>query len=152
VPDPTFDPRFDPAFQRGYEPEVHAPKAPRTRPKVEPIGDPPAATEPQAPELAAEEVTPQEQAPLRRGVNPYIVVLWAVGVVFAVAGVVLFVLVIFQSFSSDSSGTQPDLAVQSFRSFGYLFAAPLLTVGLATIAGVIVFSAARVSRRSRAQL
>jgi hypothetical protein len=144
---PTFDPRFDPAFQRGYEPPPSAPAVlPAAAPAVpealaEYINEPPTVeTEPEPSEVIA---TAENLDPVRRGVNPYVVVLWVLGILFAVGGVV-FLLVSFTLVYSGSA-TSPSQAamLQAIYTFGTVFGVPLSTVGLATIVGLVFFSAWR---------
>lgn len=152
--EPTFDPRFDPAFQRGYEPQAHAPKVPRIRPGTEPIGEPPAAIEPEAPqgtissESSAAKVDVDVLGPIRKRVNPYLVTLWVVAVLFVLGGTALLLASYLLLFTSYTSGPAQAAAAQALYVFGSTFGAPLITVGLATAAGLIFFFAWRSRSRT----
>lgn len=136
----TFDPRFDPAFQRGYVPPVAAaaPAAPAVPAPADSVGEPPVDSDPRQ----EEKIAPALAA--RRGVNPYVVVLWVVGVVFAVGGTALLFGSYFMMYTHSFGGpSQSNATAQVLFAFGSAFGVPLITVGLATIAGVIFFSAWR---------
>jgi hypothetical protein len=144
-----FDPRFDPAFQRGYKP----PAKPQTVPSipVDSIGEPPVAPDPEMSEGAAtEDGVPEDAATEataivgRRGVNPYVVILWLIGVVFAVGGTaLLFWSYLLLMTSYTTTGPAQAATAQALYVYGSVFGVPLITVGLATIAGLIFFSAWR---------
>ncbi|WP_349898936.1 hypothetical protein [Parafrigoribacterium soli] len=148
--EPTFDPRFDPAFQRGYEPSLHAQKAPRSRPRVDPIGEPPASPEVVQAEEPSVEIPLAEPPQLRRGINPYVVVLWVIGVVFTLGGPALSFSAYFFMVGGFSAGLVQSQGLQLLFAYGSAIGIPMFTVGLATIAGVIFFSAWRSwQRRNR---
>jgi hypothetical protein len=144
---PTFDPRFDPAFQRGYVPSVHAPRAPSARvsPPEKTIDPPPSVSEvpPSAEPRVDESVESATVAvvPINRGINPYIVALWIGGVVFVLGGAALIFVANLRAFTANSGGPADAAGAQAFYVLGTTFGTPLVTVGLATIAGLVFFAA-----------
>lgn len=153
-----FDPRFDPAFQRGYVPPARPHRTPPIPRPEEVVGAPP-SVEPQQPEAAhptehgqtlPESQPPQElqgDAPvgavpaIRRGINPYVILLWVVGVVFVLGGVALLFVGFLAVFASGSAGPAQAASAQALYVFGSTFGVPLVTVGLITIVGLILLSA-----------
>ncbi|MEO7123118.1 MAG: hypothetical protein ABI400_08400 [Lacisediminihabitans sp.] len=143
----AFDPRFDPAFQRGYEPSAQAPAKRPSSPELRPeelVGPPPpAGPKPDGesrlidPVQSAADDAPEE----RQGINPYVVVLWVVGVVFALGGAGLLFVGYLTFSASGSIGPAEIASLQALYALANTFGAPLITVGLATIAGLFFFSA-----------
>ena len=136
----SFDPRFDPAFQRGYVPPTQPPAQTRARTQDEPIGEPPVPGTDSEP---SETITAAQSPRLPQRVNPYVVVLWVIGVVFAVGGAALLFVSFFLVYSSFAPGPSQAATLQAIYTFGSVFGVPLITVGLATIAGLIFLSAWR---------
>jgi hypothetical protein len=164
-----FDSRFDPAFQRGYVPPakpqrtpsaarpadgVHSPSADSVPPpdgEPQQIREPQSPTEPQAQPGSPPPQEPQRDVPteattdlrlaVRRGINPYIVILWIVGVVFSLGGATLLFAGHLQAFTALSAGPAASASAQGLYVLGTTFGGPLITVGLATIAGLIFFLA-----------
>jgi hypothetical protein len=128
-----FDSRYDAVFQRGFEPAALPPRIevvdasdpPAVHQMVEqlPEADPPAV-------VNSAEVTPH-------GINPYFVALWVIAVAFVVLGAWLYFSTLLISFS----GAQD--ASRLFALLGYVFGGPLVTIGLATIVGLVFVKAAR---------
>ena len=160
-----FDPRYSPAFQPGYDPRVHR-ETPRSAPlRDEPVRDWPesrrdapgaaremleirddlsifalpeeSATEPD--EVAVEEVEP---APWWRRINPWFIALWAIGVVFILAGVRLV-----SSVEALSRGPQGfgdgGFFVSMLIQMSWIGVPILIGLGLATITSTVVIMAAR---------
>lgn len=163
----TFDPRFDPAFQRGYVPPVQdAPVPPEVR-DAELIASLPTGTAalffgssgtdgvgPGSATAASDTAQADAEpgitvaAEVRRGANPYVVILWVVGVVFAVGGAALLFGSYLWMLSIVPTGLVQGTAAQAMYVFGTVFGVPAVTVGLATIAGLVFFSAWRSSQRN----
>jgi hypothetical protein len=134
----TFDPRFDPAFQRGYVPPVKPPVFPPAPLPVDSVGEAPAGADPRSSGIADAQVVAE-----RRRVNPYVVILWVVGVVFVVGGTGLLFASYFQLLASYSAGPSQNTGAQTLYVFGSTFGVPMVTVGLATVAGLVFLSAWR---------
>lgn len=148
---PEIDPRFDPIFQRGYVSSDRTPAVPQvsgTRPP-ELVGLPPVVDVPRPEKLQPEKlhaITPDDYSadavgPQPRGINPYIVSLWIIGVVLAVGGTALLFVGFLGLFTGFSGSSERNQNLQFLYILGNTFAAPLITVGLATIAGLIFISA-----------
>ncbi|MDQ1574980.1 MAG: hypothetical protein QOH55_130 [Microbacteriaceae bacterium] len=73
--------------------------------------------------------------------NPYIVALWIVGVGSVVLGLVLYILSATSGLATSSAST--DQFQMLIFQLGWVFATPLVTVGLLTIVGLLFLSAAR---------
>lgn len=140
-----FDPRFDPAFQRGYKPPAKPQAAPSIPLQVDSVGEPPVAPAPELLEDVAIEAAVPESVVLvgRRRINPYVVILWVVGVVFVLGGVALLFMSYFLLFTNSIAAPSQNAAAQTLYVFGTVFGVPLVTVGLVTLAGLIFFSAWR---------
>lgn len=124
--DGRLDERFDPVFQRGHEDDAIA-FAPHPRPAGDrPAGDVPAPA-------------PGSAAPGLRG-NPWVIVLWAIAILFPVGGLGM-------TWYSEQAAATPDVGspVTYYVLPAVLGAvAPLvLGVGLATLAGVVFLHAVR---------
>jgi hypothetical protein len=76
--------------------------------------------------------------------NPYVLALWIIGAGSIVLGVVLYLLSATMSTNS-GGGDQFQMALYQL---GWVFATPLVTIGLATIVGLLFLSAVR-SLRAR---
>jgi hypothetical protein len=142
--DSDFDPRFDPAFQPGYDPSKHAPAAPR-RPK-EPRRQvqqqdeyiPPPTDEPVRPAITSLHDGP----PVRRVVNPLVIVLWALSALFVVMGIYGLQLIGERVTALGANGSFGSADYYLLQA--YTFGAPLLIVlGLATATGTVFLLAAR---------
>lgn len=73
--------------------------------------------------------------------NPYVVALWIIGVGSVVLGLVLYILSATSGLAT-SSASNDQFQMLIFQ-LGWVFATPLVTVGLATIVGLLFLSAAR---------
>ncbi|WP_349903590.1 hypothetical protein [Parafrigoribacterium humi] len=145
---PTFDPRFDPAFQRGYVPPAVAPVIPAAPIPTVSIDEPDADDgEPDATAESQQEEAIAPEFAQRRGINPYLVILWVVGVILLLGGAVLLFVSYLQLLAGYSTGPSQSSAAQILYLFGNVFGVPAITVGLITIVGLIFFSAWRSSRR-----
>ncbi|MHC5794735.1 hypothetical protein ACVXZ4_01105 [Lacisediminihabitans sp. FW035] len=141
---PSIDPRYRPEFQRGYTGGA-APRPIVPAPRVdEPtqVGMPPAAAidleaAADAPSVHADQVT--------RRRNPYVFTIPVVALGFIVLGswllVTQFVWSYSGAFGSDNSVERRFTGVLS-----YVFSAPLVTVGLATLVGYVFWLAVRRQR------
>jgi hypothetical protein len=142
---PAFDPRFDPAFQRGYEPPVREnPPAPQPEAVVEV----PASAAPLEVEESGQELQPDAPVntattlpAVRRGINPYVVILWVIGVIFALGGAALLFAGFLGLYAGGVAGPAQAMSAQILYAFGTTFGVPLVTVGLITIVGLIFVSA-----------
>lgn len=161
---PELDPRFHPAFQRGYEPDppspaVHPADAVDSAAIVSlpqwaevpppPVGPPTDKAPPEGEQKPAihAEVGGTAATANRRGINPYIALLWVVGVVLAVGGAALLFFGFVGVFTSYSNVSSEGPRAQVPYVLGTTFGTPLVSVGLATIAGLIFFSAWQTWRR-----
>ena len=151
---PEFDPRHDARFQRGYQAGDAA------RPPARPlIGAPPANPAARAaapfedlvvgPDEALDDLDTlafdgdafQDELESSRW-NPFIVLLWVVGVVFSVAAVTLQAQAATFSFSGYSyNGTGPLPFGMLIQQLSYSIAPSVLTVGLVTLAGLLFWHA-----------
>ncbi|WP_431279112.1 hypothetical protein [Leifsonia poae] len=73
--------------------------------------------------------------------NPYFLALWILGGGFIVLGIVLYAVSVYTSYTSSS--TELDLTTLVFSQIGWMLAAPLVSVGLATIVALVLLSALR---------
>jgi hypothetical protein len=165
-----FDPRYDPSFQRGYQPQpgeraqtrvrAVAPDSAYRRPssllqrpaetddddlppadvRAALVREPEAALEP-APTAPAYVVGTGTLARLdvspRR--NPLILALWIVGGGFVVLGIVLYCISVTSSYSGPTPSS--DVGSLVFAQLGWMLAGPLITVGLATLVGLLFLNA-----------
>jgi hypothetical protein len=174
--DSSIDPRFDPAFQRGYRPEpdivttaqqppVRMPavlrpasgireNAPAERASedasVEPPGgaEPTADGEPQGTEPSPDDETPNVQLRPPRA-NPYLTALWIIGIGFVVVGIAtqFWARTTIMSFSyQPGGGTSVDAVLLNLT---YSVGVPMITMGLATIVGLLFLLAVRHGGRPR---
>jgi hypothetical protein len=143
---PSIDPRYRPEFQRGYRGELRPIVAPPQLPDI-----PVAAVEGKATiepvvigsteERPTEERTIGEHDPSAalHHWNPWMTAIF----IFGIAGMALGGwLVVQQALGAYASQSESD-PNRFFQIFSYIFAAPLVTVGLATMVGLIFFRAAR---------
>jgi hypothetical protein len=142
--DSDFDPRFDPAFQPGYDPSKHAPaaqhrpKEPRRQVQQQDEYIPPPAEEPARSPIASF----AEKPPVRRAVNPLVVLLWALSALFVVVGVYGLQLIGERVTALGANGSFGSADYYLLQA--YTFGAPLLIVlGLATATGTVFLLAAR---------
>jgi hypothetical protein len=161
---PAFDPRHDPRFQRGYRPGDALPDrglpvasvAPSTpAAPVAPAG--PTADQAGADTDAADhfdtllfdgDTFADEPEPSRW--NPFIALLWLIGVVLPTGGIALqwqAVNNMFGSSSYDGTGDAPMSVV--IQQFSYLVAPSLITAGLFVLAGLLFWHAAAWRARRR---
>jgi hypothetical protein len=157
----SIDPRYDPVFQRGYRgdstrrfkrgrpltsaPAVFSP-APRVEPEPASRVYPSAAAAGPAMEPAGEtndqdDGVENAKAPTipPRTANPYVAALWVIGIVFTVGGAILQLAPQLSpsqgSFSvSEGQGLPVELVL---RNLAYAVSTPMITVGMATIVGLI---------------
>ena len=158
-----FDPRFSPAFQPGYDPRVHREEPPSAPLREEPRRDWNDPRSPQRPEQVirpafdlaefglvepveaeaeVDDLASVEPPPWWHRFNPWLVVLWALGIAFMGGGWYLAQLL------ADGSLVSIDGAQWSqFASFVYqtvMLGTPMLVVlGLATLTSTVVILAAR---------
>lgn len=163
------DPRYDPIFQRGYAEDsgrsgmppttaravTQAPRAQQT--SGESRGDLPgeaasplppvtADTSPERPVVTTEIFGEHPKPSHRRGApNPFIVLLWVIGVGLTALGIGFAYKFFLNQFSYPRE--QQDLILQQLA---WAFSPPAVTVGLAIIAGLLFWHAAS-WRRARAQ-
>ncbi|MBB5632982.1 hypothetical protein BKA04_001205 [Cryobacterium mesophilum] len=153
-----FDPRFSPAFQPGYDPRVHREEPPRgplrEESAIPSTGIAPGVPDFAVPEPEVEPVTgPASVAPaVAEGetharawwqrLNPWIIVLWALGVVFIAAGIGFLFLVAEWQRTSGFGGVDGYLV--SLLAQLTFFGSPMLVVlGLATLTSTVVILAFR---------
>lgn len=163
-----IDPRYDPAFQRGYRGEVR--RSLQARPgRGEPASTPPPSKITHAPAPAIPKVDRSEPEPGDAIVdddssvddsniddahadvhlmppprmNPYVVALWVIGIALSVGGVVL-------QWWAQMSQVSGAFSVQNgvplrvlLISLANTVTGPMITVGLATIVGLIFMLAVR---------
>jgi hypothetical protein len=116
--------------------------------KVEPPepADDPGLEQPTAEDWGDEGArSPLATAALSR--NRYVLALWIIGAGSIVLGVVLYLLSATMSMSTSGSGGGDQFQMALYQ-LGWVFATPLVTVGLATIVGLLFLSAVR-SLRAR---
>ena len=144
---PEFDPRHDARFQRGYQPGDAA--RPPARPGL--IGAPPAtpATAAAGPGDAVDdfdtvafdgEAFTDELESSRW--NPFITLLWVIGVVLPAGGMLLqwqAVGGMFRSTSYSGNGEPPVSVV--LQQFSYLVAPPLISGGIVILGGLLFWHA-----------
>ncbi|WP_104162973.1 hypothetical protein [Cryobacterium sp. N22] len=149
---PAFDPRHDARFQRGYQPgdASRPPARPPARPGL--IGKPPAnpaATAAAGADDALDDLdtlafdgdTFQDELEGPRW-NPFIVLLWVLGVVFTVAAVTLQAQAATYSFAGYSyNGNGPLPFGMLIQQLSYSIAPSVLTVGVATLSGLLFWHA-----------
>lgn len=152
-----FDPRFSPAFQPGYDPRVHR-EAPPAAPLREeprrgwteagrdlpeereefPIFAIPESAGTEAEEATLEEVEP---APWWRRFNPWLVLLWVIGVAFILGGI-WFVSAIEGWSRTQQTGFDSYLMSLIYQ-MSWLGVPLLIVLGLATLTSTVVILAAR---------
>ncbi|MBX0301688.1 hypothetical protein K2F54_17095 [Cryobacterium sp. 1639] len=157
---PTFDPRHDPRFQRGYRPGDALPdrgtpaaSATPTTPAA-PVADQPVTnTDVDATDdfdtLLFDGDTFADEPESSRW-NPFITLLWVLGVVLPTGGITLqwqAVNNMFGSSSYDGTGDAPMSVVM--QQFSYLVAPSLITAGLFILAGLLFWHAAAWRARRR---
>ncbi|MEO8907517.1 MAG: hypothetical protein ABI310_05505 [Microbacteriaceae bacterium] len=155
----TLDPRYDPAFQRGYSGGKgrSASPVPVARPAVyESAADESAADESAAGASAADEfaggppalvpadevAAPDSQHGAPRS-NPYLTALWILGIAFIAIGIGAQ---FWAQNSTAGSGYDPAHGtplVGVLASLAYSLGGPLITVGLATVVGLLFLAAVR---------
>lgn len=160
-----FDPRFSPAFQPGYDPRVHREEPPSAPLREEPRRDWNDLRSPQRPEpvarpafdlaefglgelgeeveMESDEDASAEPLPWRRRFNPWLVVLWVLGVAFILAGFWL-IDIAARGFQSGEPMGGADSYLMSLLSQMVFFGSPMLVaLGLATLTSTVVILAAR---------
>lgn len=152
----NVDPRFDPIFQRGYNGGAgERPVVREQAPEVRPVAAEPAETEPDAPRAPAAtagravitaEVVGGDPAPARRSLvpNPFIVILWLIGVGLTAGGVWLAL----RFFAEQYSGPMNE-EMMVLQQLTWALTPAGVTVGLAIIAGLLFWHAAGWQRSRR---
>ncbi len=157
---PRFDPRFNPAFQPGYDPGAHAPAPVRRQtPSASPterVAEPPIRVSapreehPVTASAAAASAAPavEEAVPTVAGrLNPVIVAIWVLSVVFVVGGV--YGLRFIDQRVADLSTAGGFGNSDYYLLQAYATGAPMLIVlGLASFTATLFFYAARWRRRA----
>jgi hypothetical protein len=92
-------------------------------------------------EWGDDDATGDTRVPAAPSRNPYILTLWIVGIGFVVLGLALYVVSTMSGLSPSSSGDDPFQIL--LHQLGWVFATPLVTVGLATIIGLLFMAATR---------
>ena len=170
--DKNIDPRFDPAFQRGFEGTVETTRRRPTvgTPSVLPAGQTPqpprptqtsavpaAATRPALPDYAQrttagdrpsptddfDALAESEPEPVRRRVNPFVIALVVIAVVFIGLGLwgAQFANTVYQS---DTLSTSISYVTVLLTISG---SAVSIGLGVATLVGIVFLYAARYGRR-----
>ncbi len=147
---PRFDPRFDPAYQPGYDPKTDGRPDQREQPRTsEPRihetetpqigGFAPSAASPEIRDVALETAA-------SRRINPFLIAIWVVSVLFIAAGLALLTYIgdRLNALNTSGGGASTDYYLLNSYSTG----APLLVVlGLATATGSLFLLANRYARR-----
>jgi len=173
---PAFDPRHDAIYQRGYQAgdsqaaqpgaaQAGTSRGSAVRGSAARIGDPPAgpgtpAAAASAGTGAADEIGDLDPLGFDSDVfhdelertrwNPFIALLWVLGVVLPTGGITLqwqAVNNMFGSSSSDGTGDAPMSVV--LQQFSYLVAPSVITGGLFILAGLLFWHAAAWRARRR---
>lgn len=163
-----IDPRYDPVFQRGYRgataeapaprrppPDIAGPTAREPAAKV-PIVRQPAASvvpagvadidddtqsNPDADGVEGDAASPDDILPPLRA-NPYVYALGIMGILFVVAGIGVEVVISSVTFSRNGfESTSVSFLIA--QNVGYMLTGPLITVGLAILAGLVFFAGSR---------
>ena len=156
---PEFDPRHDARFQRGYQPGDAA--RPAARPAVRPglIGAPPADPVARAAAPFEDLVAGADDAPDDFDTlafdgdpfhdelesprwNPFIVLLWVLGVVLPAGGMLLQWQAVGGMFgnTSYSGNGEPPVSIV-LQQFSYLVAPPLISGGIVILGGLLFWHA-----------
>jgi hypothetical protein len=158
---PAFDPRHDARFQRGYAPGAGAPAPAGPRlvgGPAAPVVSPAIAAADGDPDVEANsfddlafdtEVFQDELEPSRW--NPFIALLWAIGLLLLGGALTLQWQAVSSMFSNASySGTGQVPLEMQLQQLSYMASPSLLTSGLIVIAGLLFWhaSAWRVRRRA----
>jgi hypothetical protein len=161
-----FDPRFDPAFQRGYDGPVQPSvrRRPRADSPPEPIGLPPQYSAVERPVLGdplndllrrddaerAESRAPREYSDNQddddiapRGRNPFLIILAMVGVLLILGSVALLMNMDQIMQQANQNNPQPNYNLMLVVQLGTPM---LITLGLATLIGVLFVFAVRWKR------
>jgi hypothetical protein len=155
----SFDPRFNPAFQRGFDASAERVRRANVTPSLSAedvmygrSARPDFAAPPPPPEEEAEDqVTPPVEVPSlgfpRGRHNPFVWMLWLLGIVLAGGGMALLLgptrVMLFSN-----TGTQDQSTIALLQTF-YVIAPVLITVGLGTISGLLFWHAAAWKHRQR---
>ena len=130
---PAFDPRHDAIYQRGYRPGDNRPS------NQAPADSYPAEPADEADALLAEVLTVEPEPSSR---NPFIGVLWVLGVFFFAAGVLLQYIAVGRinaNYSFSGNGPLPlELVIQQMS---YSVSPPLMIAGLLIVAGLLFWHA-----------
>ena len=79
--------------------------------------------------------------------NPYMLALWIVGAALVVLGVVVYAVAANTSYTNNYSGSGSDVATQVFIQIGWVLAGPMITIGFATLIGLLFLTALAGRRR-----
>jgi hypothetical protein len=71
--------------------------------------------------------------------NPFVLALWLVGAGCVVLGILLYCVSVVSSYNGPTPST--DVGALVFAQLGWMFAGPLITVGLLTLVGLLFLSA-----------
>ena len=159
-----FDPRFSPEFQPGYDPHAQRREPPTAplrdetsggwddgsvdSPSINPGADSYAANRPGADlpvpadssGLVDEPDATDEPAAWRQRTNPWIIVLWVLGVVFIAGGIATIYVVAGMSSTFSANGF-PGFPESLFYQMALSGAPMLIVLGLATVtASIVVFA------------
>jgi hypothetical protein len=165
----NIDPRYDPAFQRGYQgapvatsvapapiTQEHAAPAsvspgPVTSVPTAPAGDLDGATQTHPDADASDNtVPPLRDTPPPLRTNPYIYALGIMGVVFVVGGIGIELWTSYSSMSASGGYEGTPVSTMIAQNVAYVVTGPLITVGLAILAGLLFFAGVRWrSRRTK---
>ncbi|KQV06481.1 hypothetical protein [Leifsonia sp. Root112D2] len=168
-----IDPRYDPAFQRGYQgPAAEDPRRRGAASEpAGPSEQAPAAAVPMTQDPVAREahssVPPRSEtdldlddagtdacgteiaaAPLRDGrpplrTNPYAYALGVMGVLFVIGGIGIEGTTTYSSLSGQNGFSAPGVSSMIMQNVSYVLAGPLITVGLAILAGLVFLAGSR---------
>jgi hypothetical protein len=150
--DARFDPKHDARYQRGYEPGAPADAdtaalterfAPTT--ESQPTASLGSTETGSVPEPGAVELLDQFEPR-----NPFIIALWFIGPSLFIGGLTLQVQVFLDSFFRNNSGIMQDDAPFDIiqQEIAFILAPTMTTTGLATMVGLLFFSALRWRARS----
>jgi hypothetical protein len=154
-----FDPRFNPAFQRGFDASAERARRANQTPSLSaedvvygrsPRLEVPAPPPPPASEHAqdASDSAPEDEEAAARGRNPYLLALWALGVIFVVGPLALILGPGSTGFNYNGS-TGPDAGTIALMQLVAVLCPAMITVGLATMSGLLFWHAAHWKRRQR---
>lgn len=154
-----FDPRFNPAFQRGFDATAERNRRANLTPSLSPeevmygrsAGPDFATPPPPPPEDTEDQVAPPAEVPVperpRDRQNPFVWALWLFSVALVGGGLVLLLGPVRHLLSNGFGSADQDTA--ALLQTLYVIAPTLVTVGLATISGLLFWHAAAWNARRR---